>query len=275
MEWKTKNGLLIGHFPALRVLSPELCVFVTSRIGGKSSGAFESLNLGDIVGDDPDAVKQNRRLLLSALGISPRRIVRSNQAHGNRIAVVERGARLSGFDGLATSSMGLATVVSTADCYPVILHSPPERALINLHVGRMGAAAGIIQKAVGLLKRQFHADPRSAIAVIGPGICRRCYSVSRKEAMQFPAWARSFFSGSWHLDLEQFIARSLLSAGFEAKNIIRSRLCTACRKDLFFSHRRDAGKTGRHWTIAFIDRPWAASERLLDSFREDKVNVLK
>ncbi len=245
-------------------LAPELCLFTTSRLGGKSCGAFESLNLGENIGDDPRAVRENRSKVLSTLKISPDRIVSSNQSHGSRIAVVERGAKLKGFDGFATGKSGIATIVSTADCYPVILYSPPERALISLHVGRRGAKAGIIDNAVKLMKDVFKADLRYSIAAIGPGICYRCYSVSRGEGMEFPASARKMVDGSLHLDIKAFIIQSLVMRGLDNKNIIDSNLCTSCTPQLFYSYRRDRGCTGRHWTIALIDRPWGMRERLLD-----------
>lgn len=261
MEWMTIQGLRIGVFPALRAMAPDLSVFVTTRSGGVSDPPFDSLNLGGQRGDRASAIRRNRRLLLAALGISPRRLARAGQIHGAEIAVIGRGGIYRGFDGFATAIPGLAVAVSTADCYPVVLYSPPERALAALHVGRAGARLGIIERAISVLRDRFGVEPAYAVAAIGPGICKRCYTVARNEAMRFPSAARSFRKGAWHLDLESFIVRSLRDAGLERGRILSSQLCTACNRELFYSHRRDRGVTGRQWTLACVNPPGEAGAR--------------
>ncbi len=133
-----------------------------------------------------------------------------------------------------------------------MIYSPPERALAALHVGRRGAGGGIVGSAVGVLRERFRIDPGYAIAVVGPGICGKCYTVSREDALRFPKEVRRFDRGRWRLDLSAFIVRDLAAHGIRRRNIFSSRLCTACAPSLFFSHRRDGGVTGRHWTLAIV-----------------------
>jgi len=252
LEWIALNGLRVGAFPALGVMAPDLFVRVASRPGGTSAAPFDSLNLGASVGDRASNVRENRRRLLSALDIAPRRLARASQIHGAEIAVVSRGGLYRNVDGLATRTRNLALAIGTADCYPLVLYSPPERALAALHVGRMGARRGIVGRAVDLLRDRFGVEPAYSVAAIGPGVCARCYAVGRAEAMRFPRAVRKFAGGAWHLDLETHIVRSLLERGLDRRRILVSGLCTACNPELFFSHRRDRGATGRHWTIAAI-----------------------
>ncbi len=252
MEWITRSGLTLGTFPALKAIAPGLEVFVTTRGGGTSRAPFESLNLGGTLGDPPANISKNRRLLLDALGLAPRALARTGQIHGTEIAVVTRGGHYPGFDGFATDRRGLALAISTADCYSVVIYSPPERALAALHVGRRGAEGGIIGRAVGVLSSRFRIDPRYAIAIVGPGICGTCYEVSREDAMRFPKEVRRYDRGRWRLDLSAFIVRDLAAHGIRKRNVFSSRLCTACSPSLFFSHRRDGGVTGRHWTLAVV-----------------------
>jgi polyphenol oxidase len=252
MEWITRAGLTLGAFPALKAIAPDLEVFVTTRGGGASSPPFDSLNLGGTLGDRPDNIRRNRKLVLETLGIAPRSLARTGQIHGTEIAVVTRGGHYPGFDGFATAKRGLALAISTADCYSVVIYSPPERALAALHVGRRGAEGGIIGRAVDLLRERFRIDPAYAIAVVGPGVCGKCYTVSREDALRFPKEVRRYEGGRWRLDLDAFIRRDLAANGVRIRNIFSSRLCTACTPSLFYSHRRDGGVTGRHWTVAVM-----------------------
>ena len=252
MEWITTSGMRIGAFPALRILAPELEVHVTTREGGTSPAPFDSLNLGGALGDSAKNIAENRRRLLGALRISPRRLARTGQIHGAEIAPVHRGGVYRGFDGFVTGARDLTLAISTADCYSVVIYSPPEKALAALHVGRRGAERGIIARAVGMLRERHRIDPAYAIAVIGPGVCGKCYTVSRADALLFPRDARRYDRGAWRVDLAAFCARELARQGIERSHIIDSGLCTACNPELFFSHRRDGGVTGRHWTLATI-----------------------
>lgn len=261
MEWITRAGLTLGAFPALKAIAPGLEVFVTTRGGGVSGPPFDSLNLGGTLGDRPADIRRNRKLLLEALGVAPRSLARTGQIHGTEIAVVSRGGHYPGFDGFATAKRGLALAISTADCYSVVIYSPPERALAALHVGRRGAEGGIIGRAVGLLRERFHVDPAYAIAVVGPGVCGKCYTVSREDALRFPKEVRRYDRGRWRLDLSAFILRDLAANGIRRKNVFSSRLCTSCSPSLFYSHRRDGGVTGRHWTVAVIRPDGPAVER--------------
>jgi hypothetical protein len=225
-------------------------VYFSPRHGGSSRPPFDSLNLGGAVGDSQRAVARNRRRFLGAIRADPRRIARGVQVHGARIAVVGRGGVYDRTDGFVTTGRGLGLVINSADCFPLILHSPSEMVLAALHVGRAGAAAGIVERGLDMLLGRFRADPANLIAVCGPGICGRCYEVGAPEAMQLPSWARRRRGGRWHIDLPAFIRRTVIEAGVREANWFDAGLCTACTPGRCFSHRRDRGRTGRHWTVA-------------------------
>jgi len=253
IAWIEKNGLRIGTFPALDALAPALRVWFTSRSGGVSRPPFDSLNLASHVGDSRSSILENRRRLKMALGIGANRIVRGGQVHGTEIASVTRGGRFDGTDGFITGSRDLALAVNSADCFPLIIHSPSEMVLAALHVGRSGAASGIIGKAFDLLYDRYCIDPDNTVAVCGPGICPGCYEVGRETAMGFPAYARKRRAKGWHLDLPRFIRTETERAGVRPANFFDSGLCTACEANLF-SYRRDRGITGRNWTLAMMVR---------------------
>jgi polyphenol oxidase len=250
--WIDRDGIEVGTAPALAAAAPRLGVFFSSRRGGTSRPPFDSLNLSGAVGDSARAVARNRSRFLEAIGADPRRIAWGVQVHGARIAVVGRGGEYDRTDGLITTERGLGLVISTADCFPLILHSPSEMVCAALHVGRAGAAAGIVERGLDLLLGRFRADPGNLVAVCGPGICGNCYEVGAAEAMRLPAWARRRRAGRWRIDLPAFIRRTVTGAGVRKANWFDAGLCTACSPDRCFSYRRDGGRTGRHWTVAMM-----------------------
>jgi len=252
MHWTEKNGLKLGGFASLGILAPELALIFCSRIGGFSEPPFDSLNLGEGLGDDPEAVRLNRGKLLDSIGFAPEAVARGRQVHGTRIETVDSGGLRDATDGLITTRRGLALAISTADCYPVFIYSPTEKVLAALHVGRAGAGAGIIGKAFDILYDTHHIDPYTAIAVAGPGICGDCYTVSGDHAAGFPAETVRTENGTHRLDLLRFCVLEFLKAGLRRENIKSAGLCTSCSADLCYSYRRDGGRTGRHWTIAAI-----------------------
>ena len=255
MVWKTRRGLRLGLFPALEALAPRLEVLYGARTGGVSEGPYESLNLGMNVGDSKKRVQRNRELLLGAAGFDPRTLARGEQIHGGAVEIARRGTRHRGVAGLVTGDDDLPLAVSTADCYAVIIYAPPERAIAALHVGRMGAAEGIIERSTILLQDAFHIDASKSIALIGPGICPECYKVGEEVAAQFPGRYAKPRDGGFSLDLPSFCRDELKRSGIPGERIFESGLCTACNPRLFFSYRRDGGITGRHWMLA-RNRPW-------------------
>lgn len=252
MEWIKRSGIPVGIFPVLELLAPELQLFISSRVGGVSSAPYDTLNLGKGPGDRPGDVFTNRRLLLGALGIPAGRVARAGQVHGAGIKVVKRGGIQRNVDGLITNTRNLTLAISTADCYPVIIYSPPEKALAAIHVGRRGAELGIIEKALERLIADFRINLDYTICIIGPGICEKCYTVGEPAALRFPEKTRKLRGSSWHLNLLSFCTFELRKCGVKRKNIHRAGLCTACNTDIFFSYRKSEGITGRSWTLATI-----------------------
>lgn len=252
MEWITRSGIPLGVIPAVGAVAPELHVWCTSRSGGTSAPPYDSLNLGTGTGDRPGKVRENRRRLLHALGIPAKRVARGVQVHGSRIAIVHRGGVYRGTDGFITTTRRLALAINTADCYPVVVYAPSEKALASLHVGRGGAILGIIPAALEKMRTDHSIDAPHAIAIIGPGICKRCYTVYQETAGCFPARYVHRKNNAYHLDLPALVTDQLLQGGLKRRNIFRANLCTSCNPGLFYSHRRDGGDTGRHWMLAMI-----------------------
>lgn len=237
----------------------------STRIGGVSDAPFDRLNLGVLTDDSNETVVTNRERLAAALSLDPPRIPIGRQVHGGELAFhsgpqepspfVEPGSEIPEVDGHVVTEPGLAPLVFTADCLPVALRGPGGVAM--LHCGWRGLAAGII--AAG-------AEAVSATdAAIGPGIGPCCYEVGPEVLDAFSALGAGIaspadgpksragldISAHRRLDLVEVARRLLLAAGVERIEV--AGLCTSCEPELFFSHRRDAGRTGRQGGLAWIE----------------------
>ena len=258
-----RNGTTVVQSAVLEASDGIVHAFST-RQGGVSRPPFDTLNLGQSVGDDSAAVEQNRRRLFGAFGIDAARVVRAWQAHEDGVLRVDAG--LTGrpgfpgcllderakFDALITRLAGLALVVTTADCLPILIHDPVRAAVAAVHAGWRGTAKRIAARALGAMREAYGTDPADCRAAIGPGIRGCCFevdaAVTDSMAAALPNWekhARANRSGHWLLDLAEVNRAILEAAGVRADCIEDVGLCTSCRNALFFSHRAEKGRTGR------------------------------
>jgi YfiH family protein len=222
---------------------PYVVAFST-RQGGVSEGAFDSLNLGRMTEDDPERVAENRRRLCGEVGADPERLALNRQVHGATVNRAEASRRGEPGDGLWTDEPQLPMLKLTADCLPVALaRTNGEPGLALLHVGRLGLLEGIVAAGVAALGGRLS-------AAIGPGIGPCCYEVGLEILDDYRARFGPDVVHGQNLDLWDATERALREAGVES--IARTDLCTACHPELFFSHRRDRGITGRQGVIGYI-----------------------
>jgi len=251
MRWRERDGVrwLEADLPGARSA-------FSTRLGGVSEAPYESLNLAILTGDDRVRVRENRHRLAAALGLDPSGVLIGRQVHGTGVvrheapprpnAYAEPGPRLAGVDGQATGRDGLAPLVFVADCLPVALAGPGGVAMI--HCGWRGLAAGIVERGV--------AEVEATAAAIGPGIGHCCYEVGEEVRAAFEALGPGIADGRM-LDLREAARRLLERAGVERVEV--SDLCTSCRGELFFSHRRDGQRTGRQAGVVWAGDAGEAS----------------
>jgi YfiH family protein len=242
--------------PAVELLSSALLRGFphgfSTRVGGVSPAPWNSLNLGGAVGDDPARVEENWRLLEAATGLA---FARVRQVHGARVVTAEgAGAPCHEADAVVSRTRGLAACVAVADCVPVLIADPASGAVAAVHAGWRGTVARATAAAVEALAASGGSRPGELVAAIGPSIGPCCYEVSDDLAARFEesfgAGVVDRSRGAPRLDLWEANARALGDAGLAPERIDRLGRCTACEGRLFFSHRRDAGATGRQ--VAWI-----------------------
>ncbi len=231
---------------------PGARVVFTTRRGGFSKGPYASLNLGKLTADDPAAVQRNRDWLQSRVD---GRLAMVRQVHGPHVVhrtslreasgAAPRG-ELDEADGQATDCAGIAPIVLTADCLPIALAG--SGAVAMLHAGWRGLAEGVIGEGVRVLRGLVGDQPLAA--AIGPGAGGCCYEVGDEVSRCFADYEAAVHRDN-KLDLKAIARAQLLSAGVAEIHDVG--LCTICAsRELFFSHRRDRGITGRQAGVAWL-----------------------
>jgi len=225
----------------------EAILGFTTRRGGVSPVPYDSMNLGLSTPDAPERVAENRRRVLEALHLDPARLATAGQVHGVRVAEVGAPGHTAGCDALVTSTPGLALAVTAADCAPLLLRAPGWVAAA--HAGWRGTADGLPRGVLEALCARAGTGPGGVQVSIGPCIRGCCYEVGPEVSRRFPARAVRRVGERHHLDLSVAIRLQLMDAGVAAAALFDVSACTACAPDWYFSHRRDAGQTGRHWGV--------------------------
>lgn len=244
--------------PPLEVLRPEwpapACVrgLSTTRLGGASTGAYSSLNLGEHVGDSPEHVRENRRRLQQMLGSTQARWLK--QVHGTHVARLDGDAVAEAADAAVTATAGEGCVVMTADCLPVLFCDRSGTRAAAAHAGWRGLAAGVLEATVTAMG----AAPDTLLAWLGPAIGPQSYEVGDDVRgafmVQGPEAAAAFrpgrMRGKWWCDLYLLARQRLAMAGVGA--VYGGGYCTYAERDRFFSFRRD-GECGRMATLIWLE----------------------
>ncbi len=222
----------------------------TTRIGGLSCAPYDSLNLGDHVGDAPMTVARNRMLLNTLLPSEP---VWLNQVHGTSVESADRAGCLPRADACIARHRDSVCVVMTADCLPVLLCDSQGSVVGAVHAGWKGLAAGVIEATV----KKMEVPPESLMAWLGPAISQQAFEVGDEVRAIFvdadPHAAAAFnpgIPGKWFADIYALTRLRLNALGIT--QCFGGGYCTFSDRKRFYSYRRD-GMTGRMGTFVWIE----------------------
>lgn len=269
---KVENGCELFFIKHWMEQATGLTAGFTSRRGGVSKKEFESLNCGLHVMDVPEDVITNRSRLAEALNMKLENCTYAEQVHSNEVEVVtskhagagidSREGAIQAKDAFITNEPGLFLHALFADCVPLYFFDPVHRAVGLAHAGWKGTVLQIARTTVEAMERQFGTKATDVLAAIGPSIHSCCYEVDDKVMQQIretmdelgidnqddsasiPIYENKD-NGKYNLSLQQMNRQIMIKAGILPSHIEISSLCTSCRTDLFFSHRKEGGKTGR------------------------------
>lgn len=230
----------------------------STRIGGVSTGAHGSLNIGVTTGDDPALVASNRRLLAQAAGFDATRAATMCQVHGARVLQVGPAGGAGGYlgvvdgvgeaDSLVTSSPGVALLALGADCLPVLVWDRQGRTVAAAHAGWRGLVEGVLEATVARV-----GDPTRLAAAVGPGVGPCCYPVdgALRDVMS-TRFGAGVVEGA-AVNLAAAARAALQACGIPGTAVSVVECCTSCDESRFFSYRRDGAGTGRHGGVVWRD----------------------
>jgi len=230
----------------------------STRQGGVSAPPWDTLNLGVGRGDALASVQENYRRFCAAVDMDARSCVLSKQVHEDKIRLVTPEDRGKGpwrdrdytsVDGMICQTPDLPLVVFGADCNVILLYDGVQGAIGAVHAGWRGTALGIVKKAVEAMGREFGCEGGDIHAAIGPSIGACCfetdgdvphalYEALGEDAAPFITWD----GRKYHADLKAINALWLRQCGVTEIDVCP--LCTSCRTDLFWSHRKTGGNRG-------------------------------
>ncbi len=254
-----RNGLRYLTIPSFEETGLVKHCF-TTRLGGVSEGIYETLNTSLKKEDHKENVYRNLERVCAAVDIDYRRLVASDQTHEDHIHVVTeadlgkgiiRGSDIRGVDALITNVPGIPLITFYADCVPLFFLDMEHQAVGLAHAGWKSTVLKIGQKTLDRMASCYGTKPESCLAGIGPSIEKDCFEVREDTVSLFKthfdnwqAFIEQADETHYHIDLWEANRMTLLEAGVREENITFSGFCTSCREDLFYSHRRDKGRTG-------------------------------
>lgn len=226
---------------------PHLCMVESRRKGGVSPPPFGSLNLGLNTQDESQNVALNRQLFFDALGFPSDRVVGGLQVHQAEVLVSSEGGYFSGYDAFVTNQKDLLLTVGIADCTPILIFDAVGQAVGAVHAGWRGTVAQICVRTLEVMKEHFGTDPKDCYAFIGTCIDTGHFEVGEEVADQFDGSCVFYLEGNEkpHIDLKKANHLQLIQCGIPASQIEVSDFSTVLNNDLYFSYRKENGKTGR------------------------------
>lgn len=245
-----KQGLIWLTSESLSL--PGLVHGFSTRPGGVSAPPWGSLNLGPGRGDGPACLQENYRRFCDAIGTDVQRVVLSRQVHEGNVRLVTADDAGKGLwkerdyksvDAMICNTPGMALTVFSADCGIILLYDPVHHAIGAVHAGWRGVALGLAKKTALAMAAHFGTNPGDLRCAIGAAIGSCCFETdddvpaALRDALGDEANAYMERRGrKWHVDLKGLNAHWLRSIGVQHIDICDH--CTACRPDLYWSHRK-------------------------------------
>lgn len=228
----------------------------STRHGGISRAPFDSLNMGFSTADLPENIFENRSRFYNALNIPEDKIVLSKQVHGKEILFATAPGRHEGYDAIITNVKGLYAVVSVADCTPVLVYDPKNKAIAAIHAGWRGTAQEIVAHTMGKMKSEFGTQGEDCLAWIGACIGYEHFEVGEEVAIRFPKTFQRYDAErkKYFVDLKSANLFQLEQHGVGKNNVEISSYCTISDNDRFFSYRKEKGLTGRMIAVMGMHR---------------------
>ena len=226
---------------------------ITLRRGGVSKGEYESLNFRTLGNDDISNVFKNLEIIKKEIGIE--NVCKGKQDHTDKVIIIDNknkdeflfeNLNTQNVDGYVVKDKNIATLVTTADCNPIIIYDTKKNVVANVHAGWKGVINKIYIKAINIMKENFSSNPKDLIVCIGPSI-RKCCFTSKEETFKEKFTKLFDYSDrylsyeedneTFHIDLIEILKTELKKSNIQDDNIYVADICTRCNTNDFFSYR--------------------------------------
>jgi YfiH family protein len=223
----------------------------STRLGGISKAPYNFMNLGSNTADDKEDIEKNKKIFTNAIGFQPSQVVRSKQIHGNDILIADESGYYEGYDAIMTNKKNLLLAISTADCCPILLYDRVNEAIAAVHAGWKGSYGKLVYKTLAKMIEIYGSKGEDIVAYIGPCIGECSFEVDADVAQYFDGPFVRFDSQieKYLIDLKNYNKSQLLQHNVKEENVEISEFDTYERTDLFYSHRKEKGITGRMWSV--------------------------
>ena len=200
--------------------------------------------------ENPD-YSSDRDLFLEQLGINSKQLAGSKLVHGNKVLVTDKPIIDEGYDAIITNTPEVYVCVSTADCTPILIYDQKNKAVASIHAGWKGTISKIVTKTLKAMQKNFGTKGEDCLAYIGACIGEKSFEVGDEVAEHFTNEEKSFNKekGKYFVNLKLANKNQLLEFGIKESNIEISDHCTVLNNDLYYSYRKENGKTGRMWAL--------------------------
>lgn len=255
-----KENIEYLQFKILNKYSDNFKHLITLRYGGVSKFPVDSLNFRLVGKDKKDNVLKNLEKVANVMNISKNDVYKGSQAHTDNILIIDNNNKnkyqfenisKEKIDGYICKEKNIATLVTTADCNPIIIYDKEKNIYANIHSGWMGTIKQIYLKAVRIMHDKFNCNYKDLIVCIGPSIKKCCFTSedenfknnftniwkNEKEYIYYEENSKRF-----HIDLSYVIKQDLLKIGIKDENIVIPNICTRCNTSSFFSYRESTQK---------------------------------
>jgi polyphenol oxidase len=249
-------GMRVREFATQNTTHCNYAMF--DRHGGVSRGLYASLNVGDHVGDQDEAVQENRGNVKKNMAVS--QMLSAKQVHGTEIYCLTEplaiDREVEGFDALITDLSGVGLMIQQADCQAVLLFDSVREVIAAVHCGWRGSVQRILERVISVLVENYGTAPADLQAVISPslGPCCAEFVNYRRE---LPSDFRQFMVRDNYFDFWLITKSQLMKTGMSEERIRTTEICTCCSDD-YFSYRRATrlsdGLTGRNCSVIALDK---------------------
>ncbi|MGA2668748.1 MAG: peptidoglycan editing factor PgeF [Ignavibacteria bacterium] len=237
---------------------PNLVHGVSTKLGGNTLPPFFN-NMSFKVGDDEERVRTNRNKFFSSLGIEQSNLAIPQQIHSDNVMIINTPGYYENTDALITSEKNVFLIISTADCYSILIYDKEREIVSAVHSGWRGTHKKILSKTANVLLNEIGCRKKDLGFFIGPGICRDHFDVGEDVAEMFDKKFINRKNEKYFIDFKEHILNQLHEIGISHSQIDVSPYCTYEEKDYLHSYRRDRTNSGRMFSVIGMRSPSLSS----------------